>query len=34
MKYNSRGEYEGGNFNALIMRNADESKIDEFVHEV
>jgi hypothetical protein len=32
MKYNSRGEYEGGNFNALVMRNADETKLDEFVN--
>jgi|694.fasta_scaffold82083_1 hypothetical protein len=31
MKYNSRGEYEGGNFNALVMRNADSSQINQFV---
>lgn len=23
MKFNSRGEYEGGNFTALVMRNVD-----------
>lgn len=34
MKYNSRGEYEGGNFNALVMQNADSSQIDQFVSEI
>ena len=34
MKYNSRGQYQGGNFNALVMRNADETKLDEFVNEI
>ena len=34
MKFNSRGEYEGGNFTALVMRNANTERIDEFVSEV
>lgn len=34
MKFNSRGEYEGGNFNALVTMKARQTLIHHFVENV
>ena len=34
MKFNSRGEYEGGNFNALVIAGSRNSVLDDFVDKV